>query len=69
MIHTVHGINCAAHSTVRGGWWWYGCGDARLIRPHSIDIGMWWHRSILSVSFAEMKILPKSCHATQESCS
>ena len=62
------GINCATHSYFLGGWWWYRCGNARLTNPHS---GMRWFngRSDNPVSFVEMKIRPKSCHATQGSCS
>ena len=62
------GTNCA---TNLGGWWWYNCGYDLLTRPHTSGNGMTWHnsRSHIPVSFVEMKIRPKSCHATQESCS
>ena len=61
--------NCAAHSGYHGGWWWHVCGEARLTRPHTS--GMRWYsgRSFIRVSFVEMKIRPKSCLATQKSCS
>ena len=64
-----NGGNCATHSTFLGGWWWYDCGHAHLTRPHTS--GMRWYngRSWVPVSFVEMKIRPKSCPATQESCS
>ena len=65
------GINCATSSSHRGGWWWYACGYAHLTRPHTSGVGMRWYngRSWIPVSFVEMKIRPKSCPATQESCS
>ena len=48
--------NCAAYN--HGGWWWKSCGDARLTS------GGWYNDgSYISVSFVEMKIRPKSCHA------
>ena len=57
-------------STYEGGWWWYDCDHARLIHhPHTR--GMYWYdypQGNRRVSFVEMKIRPKSCHATQESC-
>ena len=64
-----NGGNCATPNL--GGWWWYNCGHAFLTRPHTNGIGMRWHnsRSNIPVSFVEMKIRPKSCPATQESCS
>ena len=64
-----YGANCATFSSHLGGWWWYACGNARLTRPHTS--GMLWYNGLshVSVSFVEMKIRPKSCHATQETCS
>ena len=58
-------INCAAYVTVLGGWWWYNCGNARLTIPHTNGSGMKWFngRSNIPISFFEMKIRPKSCHA------
>ena len=66
-----NGGNCATSSGYYGGWWWYKCGAAKLTRLHTLDVGMRWHngRSSIPVSFVEMKIRPKSCLATQESCS
>ena len=63
------GANCATDSGHLGGWWWYKCGYAQLTRPHTS--GMRWYDSpsYSPVSIIEMKIRPKSCHATQESCS
>ena len=62
--------NCATNSGYLGGWWWYKCGYAHLTRPHTT--GMRWSNTghlFIPVSFIEMKIRPKSCPATQESCS
>ena len=48
--------NCAAAN--HGGWWWKSCGDARLTS------GGWYNDgSYIPVSFVEMKIRLKSCHA------
>ena len=63
------GTNCATDSVHLGGWWWYSCGSALLTRPHTSDMKWYSDGSFISVSFVEMKIRPKSCHATQESCS
>ena len=62
-------FNCATHVYHLGGWWWYDCGYAQLTRPHIS--GVRWHNgsSWIPVSLVEMKVRPKSCHTTQESCS
>ena len=61
--------NCAGTSRYQGGWWWYSCGFAHLTIPHASSMTWYDGHSFIPLSFVEMKIRPKSCHATQESCS
>ena len=61
----LNGRNCATDYSHHGGWWWYKCGYAHLTRPHTNGSGIRWNNdpSYIPVSFVEMKIRPKSCHA------
>ena len=60
--------NCA--TSIGGGWWWYNCGYDYLTRlqPTPMQWGAPSH-SLISLSFVEMKIRPKSCGTTLQTCS
>ena len=62
--------NCATIANWGGGWWWHSCGYEHLTLPHPNT--MKWgppRPSYISLSFVEMKIRPKSCVKTSQTCS